>query len=132
MSEKDNKDKEKESKARLIRIITIIIGVAIAVGSGYLIYIGFMNNDFMTIFMGFILFSFAPSLINVGVRPPQPLIKPINTVTVIKCENCDYTEIRDFKKGDFIFKQVGKCQKCGGDLYIKTIYTVEPKKSSNK
>ncbi|MHA1754491.1 MAG: hypothetical protein ACTSYR_03125, partial [Candidatus Odinarchaeia archaeon] len=85
---------------------------------------------FILIFIGFLLFSFTTSLLNVGVRPIQPLIKPINTVTVIKCYKCEYTEIRDFKRGDYIFKDLGECKDCGGQLYIKTIYTIEPEKKT--
>jgi hypothetical protein len=55
-------------------------------------------------------------------------IGEIKTVTAIGCLGCDFSEEREFKTGDYINKQVGKCQKCGGDLYIKKIYAVELKR----
>ena len=50
------------------------------------------------------------------------------TVTAIGCLSCDFSEEREFRTGDYINKQVGKCQKCGGDLYIRRIYAVELKR----
>ena len=55
-------------------------------------------------------------------------IGEIKTVTSIACLNCDFAEEREFKAGDYINKQLGKCRKCGGELYIKKIYAVEQKR----
>jgi hypothetical protein len=48
-----------------------------------------------------------------------------NTVTSIACYGSDFLEEREFKAGDYINKQVGKCLKCGRELYIKSIYDVK-------
>jgi len=56
-------------------------------------------------------------------------IGEIKTVTSIACHNCDFSEEGEFKAGDYINKQVGKCRRCGQELYVKSIYAVEEKRS---
>ncbi len=41
---------------------------------------------------------------------------------MIQCSNCDFQQVREFKKGDYIFKQVEPCPKCQGKAYISLIY----------
>jgi hypothetical protein len=57
------------------------------------------------------------------------ILKQSQTVTRIKCDNdnCNYKEERFFQEGDYIFKEVGKCPKCNGNLYIDAIYDLELK-----
>lgn len=47
-----------------------------------------------------------------------------NVVTVISCMGCGYREEREFKAGDFVFKRLGSCTKCGGELFISAIYAI--------
>ncbi len=46
------------------------------------------------------------------------------SITVIKCMNkdCNFKEEREFKKGDYVFKEVGLCPKCNNKLVIASIY----------
>ncbi len=48
-------------------------------------------------------------------------IPEIRLIELIKCSGCGYVETRMPKKGDYVFKKVGKCLKCGGELYIESI-----------
>ena len=124
-------EESKKGPGKLSRVIAIIIGVCIAAGAAYLMYLGITVNNFLYIIMGFLLFSFVTTLFNIGVRPVPPLMKPVNTMTVIKCDKCGYSEIREFRKGDYIFKEVGKCKDCDGVAYIKAVYTIEEEKSKS-
>ncbi|MEM0211405.1 MAG: hypothetical protein QXM35_01875 [Candidatus Methanomethylicia archaeon] len=56
-------------------------------------------------------------------------LKMPQIVTSIKCVNkiCNYKEERLFQEGDYIFKGIGKCPKCNGDLFINAIYTLDSK-----
>ncbi len=49
-------------------------------------------------------------------------------LSVIKCQDCNYVLVREFLTGDYVFKNVGKCYKCGGNLYIDAIYLTSEKK----
>jgi hypothetical protein len=72
-----------------------------------------------------------------GTGPTQQQGKPVNretklgetkTITSIACYNCKFIEEREFEKGDFIGKTLGKCPKCKGQRYIKIIYDIEEKR----
>ena len=46
-------------------------------------------------------------------------------VSSLRCTECDYRELVNFKRGDYIYKTVRKCPKCeDGTLYIYEIYAV--------
>jgi hypothetical protein len=48
-------------------------------------------------------------------------------LTTLECPKCDFKNIRDFQRGDYIFKETGTCQKCQETMKITAIYR-EPKK----
>ncbi|MDI9619738.1 MAG: hypothetical protein QFX33_02850 [Candidatus Nezhaarchaeota archaeon] len=62
-------------------------------------------------------------------RRAEAFAKAVRTVTVLRCENCDYKEEREFQVGDYVFKRIGECIKCKGGLYISMIYGVPEKPS---
>ncbi|MHA1410195.1 MAG: hypothetical protein ACTSQY_07825 [Candidatus Odinarchaeia archaeon] len=134
LTEEQKEEQEQKKKERNMRIALTIIG-AILMGVGaLLLFYAVVDPAFLWLGMigGMILLMFAFNLLSIGLRPPPPLIQKVNTVTVIKCYSCDYTEIRDFKKGDYIFKELGECPKCSGVKYIKTIYTISPEKNKKQ
>jgi hypothetical protein len=50
-------------------------------------------------------------------------------VTTLECPKCDFKNIRDFQRGDYIFKEAEPCQKCQEKMKITAIYReVKPKK----
>ncbi len=59
---------------------------------------------------------------------PAPKEEAENVITVIACRNCGQIEERGFAQGDYIFKDMGQCKKCSGPSFIKSIYSVTPKK----
>jgi hypothetical protein len=59
--------------------------------------------------------------------------KTLPVVTTIVCSECDLKNIRDFERGDYILKNLGKCTKCDGSLTISAIYReVSEKKKAEK
>lgn len=46
--------------------------------------------------------------------------QPINTT--ILCEKCGLKNVRDFQRGDYIFKEVEPCPKCDEKMSISSIY----------
>jgi len=53
------------------------------------------------------------------------ILKPPRVVTTIICEKCGFKKVREFVKGDYIFKKVEKCPKCNEDMIIVSIYKSE-------
>jgi len=54
---------------------------------------------------------------------PKKVEEKTITRTIIRCTTCGYEEKREFTKGDFVGKEVGKCPKDSGPLVISLIYS---------
>ena len=117
-------------------LLSKLIGVALAVVGFILLFFGMNDQTIMMYvysFLGLIVMSMGFALLTAGrpkeEKPPPP------TVTEIKCNDCDFKEIRDFKKGDYILKAVEntcpKCQTTG--MTIEGVYIIreEPKEVYN-
>ncbi len=54
---------------------------------------------------------------------------PLKVMSIVKCGQCSFKQIKNFVAGDFVFKGLGKCTQCTtGDLSINGIYTEGPPK----
>ncbi len=42
--------------------------------------------------------------------------------TTIECKKCGFKSVREFQRGDYIFKEVEPCQKCNEKMLITAIY----------
>ena len=54
-----------------------------------------------------------------------PLVRSFEVSTELICPSCGFREVRAFKKGDYVFKPMGRCPKCGSERYITAIYREE-------
>jgi ABC-type multidrug transport system fused ATPase/permease subunit len=54
----------------------------------------------------------------------------VKVLSVILCANCGFKVVRTFAEGDFVYKEVGKCQQCNGTMRVDSIYAEEPPKKS--
>ena len=67
------------------------------------------------VLMIYTLFSFFTSR-----KPPAP---PPKILTRISCVSGNHSEVREFREGDYVGKEVGKCPKCGAPLLIVAVYS---------
>jgi hypothetical protein len=51
--------------------------------------------------------------------------------TTVECKKCGFKNVREFKREDYVFKEVEPCQKCDENMLITAIYR-EVKKGSKK
>ena len=51
-------------------------------------------------------------------------------LSTVLCGNCGFKVVRAFNQGDFVYKEVGKCQQCNGTMRVESIYAEEPAKKS--
>jgi hypothetical protein len=115
-----------------LSILTKIIGLALTAGGVLILTIG-MNGtgdifSYVLLFVGLIVMSMGFSLLTAG-RGKKPPTPPPPTVTEIQCDSpdCDFKEIRDFEKGDYILKPLEiKCPKCTSSMTIQGVYLVRP------
>jgi hypothetical protein len=61
-------------------------------------------------------------------KPMQVTLELPKVITTIECPKCDFKNIRDFQKEDYIFKETGPCQKCNETMKITAIYREAKKK----
>jgi len=65
-------------------------------------------------------------LFQTRIKPKHEIVEKPRVLTTLECPKCDFKNIRDFQRDDYIFKKVGSCQKCKETMTITAIYR-EPK-----
>ncbi len=55
----------------------------------------------------------------------------LRVLTTVICEKCTFKIIRDFGTGDYVNRQVGKCQQCDGTMFINSVFAEEPPKGGS-
>ncbi len=54
---------------------------------------------------------------------------PIKVMSVVRCAQCSFKQIKNFTIGDYVFKAAGNCTQCGNPgLFINGIYADDTKK----
>jgi hypothetical protein len=96
------------------------------------LYMGFINygdsTDIAIVFMflgaagfaaiGYMLFRGRPA----GTAKQEPLeIKKVEVYTTLECPKCQQKRVRDFKRGDYVFKDDEPCTRCDGLMVITRI-----------
>lgn len=103
-------------------ILLIILGVL-------LIYVNIGLDQLTSWSIGFMLICFGATLIQFQKSPPEPIRQ---TLTILICKLCGLTKVRNYEKGDFVFKRLDKCEKCEDLMEIKQIYSVRLKSPTEK
>jgi predicted ferric reductase len=49
-------------------------------------------------------------------------IEAPKVMTTIECKKCNFKNVREFQRGDFVFKDLDPCQKCNEKMIITAIY----------
>ena len=116
-------------------MVSKLIGIALA-STGFILLFYGMNDpsvlSYVYSFLGLLVMSIGFALLTAG--KPKEEKTPPPTVTEIRCNDCDFKEIRDFKKGDYILKAVEEvCPKCQKGMTIEGVYIIreEPKEKYN-
>lgn len=50
-------------------------------------------------------------------------------MTTIECEKCGFKNLRKFSKGDYVYKNIGNCEKCNEPMLLTAIYAEEKSRS---
>jgi magnesium-transporting ATPase (P-type) len=98
-----------------------IVAIALAVNAfmlgeetvaGYLLVIGFIA---MTL-SAYVLLQSRRRVMSMKIEKPSMM-------TTIECRKCGTKNMREFQRGDYVFKELGPCEKCPDDkLLITAIY----------
>lgn len=79
--------------------------------SGYLLLVGFLGLALST----YMLFQTRRRILRLRIKIPS-------ITTTIECRKCSFKSVREFQRGDHIFKEVEPCQKCNEKMLITAIY----------
>ena len=95
--------------ALILSVNVFIIGNEIV--AGYLLLIGFIAMA-LSVYV----------LLQSRRRAASMKIKAPKVMTTVECKKCGFKSVRDFQRGDFIFKELEACQKCEDKMLITAIY----------
>jgi len=61
-------------------------------------------------------------LLQIQRKPSRVAFEMPRVITTILCQKCGFKNIRDFQRGDYVFKEVEPCPKCNEKTMIASIY----------
>ena len=108
----------------VIIFLTLILSfVAIYVSISTVMFEGDYANALWWLLIGFMGLSMATYMLYQTRRRIRISIKPQPVMTTLICEKCGFKNLREFKRGDYVFKETDeKCPKCNENMYIAAIY----------
>jgi hypothetical protein len=89
--------------------------------AGYLLLFGFLGVAAST----YVLFQTRRRILSLRIETP-----PITTT--IECRKCGFKSVREFQRGDYVFKETEPCQKCNEKMLITAIYREVKEKGKEK
>jgi predicted membrane protein len=79
--------------------------------AGYLLIIGFIAMGLS----GYVMFQSRKRAASLKIEAPK-------VMTTVECRKCGIKNVREFQRGDFVFKDLDPCQKCDDKMVITAIY----------
>jgi hypothetical protein len=49
-------------------------------------------------------------------------VPKVDVLTTLECQKCDEKVVREFKRGDYVFKDEAPCTKCDGRMIITRVH----------
>jgi len=95
--------------ALLLSVNAFIVGNVIV--AGYLLVIGFIAMGLSV----YVMFQSRKRAASMRIEAPK-------VMTTIECKKCNFKNVREFQRGDFVFKDLDPCQKCNEKMIITAIY----------
>lgn len=115
-------------------LVMILIAFILSLSALYIAFDSFINQSealdaysFLAIGFGGLAFS-TYMLLQTRGKPMHAVLVLPKVVTTLECPKCDFKNIRDFQREDYIFKETGPCQKCNETMTITAIYREAKKK----
>lgn len=79
--------------------------------AGYLLIIGFIAMALSV----YVLLQSRKRIASMKIEAPK-------VMTTVECKKCGFKSIREFQRGDFVFKELEACEKCEDKMLITAIY----------
>ena len=99
-----------------LSIVALVLSVqAFSVGNeivaGYLLAIGFIAMGLSA----YVLLQSRRRVTSMKIETPK-------VMTTVECRKCGFKSVREYQRGDFVFKELEACQKCDDKMLITAIY----------
>ena len=99
-----------------LSIVALVLAVQVYllgndIVAGYLLVIGFIAMGLSV----YVLFQSRKRAASMKIETPK-------VMTTVECRKCGFKSVREFQRGDFIFKDLEACQKCNDKMIITAIY----------
>lgn len=127
MIEEEDDEDILNKKISLKSILKNLLFIVLIVIGALFIYIGILPDPTTNFIIGFALICIGATLIQVQRRSEEPIRQ---TLSILKCPQCDIIKVRNYEQGDYVFKTSGSCDECDGSMQIHQIYSVKLKKPS--
>ena len=107
----------------IVGIVTLNMGISELNAGRFEAALSYLS---VTIFaFGFVTFSTLRRRRGYG----TPYLTPSKVLSVVRCAQCSFKQIKNFAIGEFVLKAVGNCTQCGNPtLFINEIYAEDIKK----
>ena len=105
-------------------IIVVLVLSLVAIGFAYFLFIGGkgLEATYMLIISLVAMGLSTYLLMQSRSRAAAVKIETSKTTTTIECRKCGFKSVREFQRGDYVFKELEKCQKCDDTQIITAIY----------
>ena len=95
--------------ALMLSVNAFIVGNEVV--AGYLLLIGFIAMALSV----YVLLQSRKRIASMRIEAPK-------VMTTVECKKCGFKSVREFQRGDFVFKELEACQKCEDKMLITAIY----------
>jgi hypothetical protein len=108
-----------------LSLVALMFGVSVldqnSEAAWILVLIGFLGVATST----YVLFQTRRRLAKLRIVVPP-------VTTTIECKKCGFKNVREFQRGDYMFKELEPCQKCNDKMLITAIYREVKEKEKEK
>jgi len=123
MSEEARSTKRASFASIAIILVALALSLVAFNQAMYAYMEGDVNQATYLLMMGVLGLSLSAYLLfQTRSRAPRFVFEPQRVSTTISCEKCGFKNVRDFQRGDYIFKGAEACPKCGDGMMITSIY----------
>jgi len=112
-------------RASTLQVAIILVFLALSIAAFYYgidAYVQERDGSFFLLigFSGLALSAYM--LLQTRRRKLKIVFKPYRIATTTLCPKCGFKNIREFQRGDYIFKEEEECPKCEEKMMIASIY----------
>jgi predicted ferric reductase len=108
----------------LMMIVLIVLALSI-VALVSAVYVYESDFEFAVILLAMGILAMGMSvyvLLQSRKRMASMKIEAPKVMTTVECKKCNFKNVREFQRGDFVFKDLEPCQKCNEKMIITAIY----------